>query len=133
MSKSSFDYFVENNQVEMHTQRVASRPDGSDMDGDHWKCLIHSGHRRYTVYFTCGYGHNGKDPDLKTVLECLQSDARAGNQSFEYFCGDFGYDTDSRRAEATWKACRKTHKELTRLFGIQVDTFLSLDFNEENE
>jgi hypothetical protein len=53
--------------------------------------------------------------DLRGAFECFLSDAIAGKQSFEDFCGDFGYDADSRKAEQAWKACSKASDKADRL------------------
>lgn len=57
-----------------------------------------------------------KDPELneKDLLFAFRSfieDAIAGDMSFNDFCGDFGYDTDSRRAEKIHKLCQKSLKK----------------------
>ena len=55
---------------------------------------------RMTVYFSQGYGHNGREPKTADVLDCLSSDAASiGNTDFEMWCNDLGYDSDSRKAE----------------------------------
>ena len=55
--------------------------------------------------------------DLRSAFECFLSDAIAGMQTFEEFCGDFGYDTDSRKAERTWKACQRAYLKASHLCG----------------
>jgi hypothetical protein len=65
------------------------------------------------------------DPEANSVMECLVSDATAGAETFEDFCSDFGYDTDSRRAEQTWKACRQMANQLRHLFGADHDEAMS--------
>lgn len=55
-----------------------------------------------------------RPPSLLDVCHSLGLDAQAGSASFEEFCADFGYDTDSRKARKTWKACRKTAYKLGR-------------------
>ena len=57
------------------------------------------------------------DPEVGRVLESLVMDAQAGLESFEDFCGDSGYDTDSRKAHGTWEACREIGTQLVNLFG----------------
>jgi hypothetical protein len=49
--------------------------------------------------------HTGKHPRAYDVLACL--DTYADGQSFEDFCNDFGYDTDSIQAEKTYQAVIK--------------------------
>ena len=40
--------------------------------------------------------------------------------SFEEWAGDFGYDSDSRRAEATYNACVESAKKLKEFLGEQL-------------
>ncbi len=56
-------------------------------------------------------------PTLESVVECLVMDAdcvRHG-QTFEDFAVDMGLDTDSRKAEKTYNACRDIWAGLIRL------------------
>lgn len=55
-------------------------------------------------------------PTAASVLYCLISDAGAIDQSFDDWAGDFGMDTDSRKALATYEACCDTGRELRRIF-----------------
>ena len=55
------------------------------------------------------------DADVDSLLRQVR-DAEAGAQSFEDFCADLGYDTDSRKAEKTWQACKVTAVGLSQLF-----------------
>lgn len=61
----------------------------------------------------------GKD-DLLHCFYCLVSDGIAGDQSFEDFCTDLGYDTDSRSARKTWKACGKQAEKLGKIYDGDV-------------
>ncbi len=56
-------------------------------------------------------------PTLPAVLQSLALDARSADETFESWCADFGYDTDSRKAEAAYRACQDTRVHLLRLFG----------------
>lgn len=42
-------------------------------------------------------------PSAYDLLACLQ---KSDPGSFKDFCGDFGYDTDSRKAERVYEAVR---------------------------
>lgn len=53
-------------------------------------------------------------PSLDDVLYSLLIDAEAHDQSFEDWCSNFGYDTDSRKALATYMACQETATKLRR-------------------
>lgn len=52
-------------------------------------------------------------PTLYDVLACLQ---KYDVGSFENFCGDFGYDLDSRSAKKTYKAVVKEYDKMCTLF-----------------
>jgi hypothetical protein len=58
-------------------------------------------------------------PDVASVLDSLRSDAECyeNARSFEDFANDFGYDPDSRKAEAIFNACAKISKDLRNLLG----------------
>ena len=55
--------------------------------------------------------------DLLGAFECFLSDCISGLDSFEDFCGNFGYDQDSRKAEANWKTCKKHAANMKRIAG----------------
>jgi len=100
--------FVKTYRIRMTTTRAESNPkmpDSSSMD--HWKCILRRPSHTMTVFFSMGYGHNGKAPKVADVLDCLASDAASidNTRGFEDWCADFGYDSDSRKAEKTFKAC----------------------------
>jgi len=56
-------------------------------------------------------------PTLAGVLHSLVLDGAAyfDAETFEDWCGDYGYDPDSRKAEALWKACDETGRKLARV------------------
>lgn len=81
--------------------------------------------RSYTFDFWQGIGIEHK-PDVSGVLECLLSDSSVP-EDFEDFCKEFGYDTDSRKAERTHKLCLKAATNMKRLLGDNYETFLCAD------
>lgn len=57
-------------------------------------------------------------PKPEDVLHCLISDADAiDHPTFESWASDLGYDTDSRKAEATYRACLETALKLRAALG----------------
>lgn len=68
------------------------------------------------------------DSDLLGALDCFLMDSCAGADSFEEFCSQFGYDTDSRNAERIYKACVNSRIKAERIFTSLYDTA-----NELNE
>ncbi len=69
---------------------------------------------------TLGFGlktyKKNKDFNPPTVYDVLASLTKYDPGTFKDFCGDFGYDTDSRSAEKTYKAVVDEYKNLTMLF-----------------
>lgn len=90
--------------------------------------LRYKGRRLTTDFFTgqlCT-----KDPTTADVLGCLLSDASGVDDGFDEWCGNFGYDADSRKAEATYKACVKVGRDLRRIFGDDFEDFRDLYLDE---
>jgi hypothetical protein len=50
-------------------------------------------------------------PNAYDMLACIE---KSEPGTFEDFCGDFGYDTDSRRAETVYQAVVKQYRQLAR-------------------
>jgi hypothetical protein len=59
---------------------------------------------------------NFAEPTPYDVLACL---TKYDVGSFENFCSDFGYDTDSRKAEKTYKAVLNEYKNVCALWNEQ--------------
>jgi hypothetical protein len=55
-------------------------------------------------------------PHAAGVLHSLLLDADAAEQSFASWCSELGYDTDSRKALATYEACQANSDKLCRVF-----------------
>lgn len=53
-------------------------------------------------------------PQLADVMQSLMLDATAHDMTFEDWCGELGYDSDSRKAEAIFNACDKIARQLNR-------------------
>ena len=110
-----------------YTDRNPTMPDSDNMD--HYKCTLRSRvtGKQMTLVFSKGYGHNGKPPEANEVLDCLASDASGIENSsgdFEEWCSEYGYDTDSRRAEKIFKATSRQAEQLKRLMGDDYETLL---------
>jgi hypothetical protein len=88
-----------------------------------YRCTIKYQGRRYSFDFWQGVAFTD-DPTAEGCLDCLLSDAQAGEQSFEEFCSEWGYDEDSRKAERTHGACQRVAREMRRLLGDDFETFL---------
>lgn len=67
-------------------------------------------------------------PHVASVLHCLLLDAKAIDQSFDDWCGDFGYSTDSIKAASIYQECCNIGKTMRLLMPrelrAQLDTLL---------
>lgn len=72
----------------------------------------HNAHVRAAVAVA---GKFGIKPALEDVLSSLVMD-NPNDMSFEEWCADFGYDSDSRKAHAIWEACCEVGRKLRRAF-----------------
>lgn len=61
-------------------------------------------------------------PKLDDVMHSLLMDGAAyfDGAAFEDWCGDYGYDSDSRKAESIWRACDDTGRKLLRALGQET-------------
>lgn len=63
------------------------------------------------------------EPPLDMVLDAIVSDARCYDEatSWEDFAGNLGYDPDSRKGEAAYRACGETLHWLTTFVGGRAE------------
>jgi hypothetical protein len=54
-------------------------------------------------------------PNIADVMHCLLMDASGTEETFEDWCGNYGIDSDSRKALDTYLACQKTLVELRKV------------------
>lgn len=74
--------------------------------------LWHNG-ESYSFTFGQSIAGTGTSPTAYDVLASIQ---KSDPGTFEDFCGDFGYDTDSRKGEKIYKAVADEYKNVSRLF-----------------
>ena len=87
-------------------------------DANHYKCKLTMGRKQMTVYFSQGYGVT-HEPEAADVLNCLADDSAgvSNARSFEEWADEYGYDTDSRKAEKTYNVCVKQAARLLSFLG----------------
>ena len=86
--------------------------------GHHYRVTLAKGLKRLSFDFF-GSAHD-KEHGVKTeraysVLACISNDCTCP-ETFEDFCADYGYDTDSRTAYRTFKRCAAFGKRLRAFF-----------------
>lgn len=122
--------FIKENGITMTTQRILSRENNDidcGRDARHWNVTLVRGNHRLKTQFTQGSAHT-EPPTIEEMLDCLVSDALSVDENperppnyafkarpFEDWCGDFGYDPDSRKAEKVYSACVDVAKKLRSL------------------
>lgn len=92
-----YGYHFEEDEQQRHIFKVTLLKDG----------------KQYTFNFGQSIAEDVNEPTMYDVLSCLQ---KYEVDSFENFCGDFGYDNDSRTAERIYKAVYKEYENMERLF-----------------
>lgn len=105
--------------VRLTVRFVGRNTDESGWESDHWRVTLSYRGRRMATTYHMGIGYHGAEPTLADVVYSLASDASAADtaRDFADFCADFGYDTDSRKAERTYRACLDIAKRWARVFG----------------
>lgn len=97
-------------------------------DANPYTITIHYQRRAMTVPFYTGPAWS-REPDLDDVMECLRSDAAGviNASCFEEWADDLGFDSDSRRAEATYRQVQRQTEELRRLLGDDFERIVLAD------
>jgi hypothetical protein len=79
--------------------------------GPYWSEKVRRHNTTLRSYRSNGV-QRGHEPSLYNVLACLQKHEPG---TFKQFCGDFGYDTDSRRALTVYEAVLEEFEKVQRL------------------
>ena len=61
-------------------------------------------------------------PKPNDLIACLMLDANGADQAFEQWAADLGYDSDSRKAEAIFNACKDTARKLAVILSPEQRT-----------
>ena len=77
-------------------------------------CVLSRGGKSYRFKFGQSIMQGANPPTLYDILSCL---TKYDPYTFETFCGDYGYNEDSRKAEKVFKAVQREYKAVERLFG----------------
>lgn len=73
------------------------------------------------VSFNFGQSFDGTDKSEKpTAYDLLARIQKNDPGTFEDFCADFGYDTDSRKAEKTYRAVLNEWKKVAAFFNTEA-------------
>lgn len=110
--------FIAEHEITAFVRSGPPRRKGWDDGARHWSVGIHHQDRKMHVLFSQGSAHIAP-PTVADVLSCIASDSAGFENSprFEEWAPDYGYDIDSRKAEATFHAVRRQAVELRELLG----------------
>lgn len=89
-----------------------------DWAAQEWRVSLRCEGRRMTLRYYGG--GSASDPSIGDVVETLAMDAYSIGETFESWCQDLGYDTDSRKAHATYRAVVRISRRFNRLRGLSV-------------
>lgn len=95
---------------------------GSHFDDDKqsryiFPCKLSCNGKSYSFKFGQSIAAGDERPSMYDVLACM---TKYDPGTFENFCSEYGYDTDSRKAEKTYKAVCKEFAAMERLFSPEV-------------
>jgi hypothetical protein len=116
---NTFTDLIKTNGISIISKWVEKNPNmESTTPMNNYKVTLKMGKSRLSTYFSMGMGLHG-EPTVEDVLNCLASDSAGveNARSFEDWCSEYSYDTDSRKAEKTFKVCEKQAEQLKNFLG----------------
>ena len=131
-TKEQYAKFIADTGVTLKSSHAGKSQENGDMR-DNWQLRLECEGRQMRVKYSQGSGWNGKAPKLSDVLECLASDAVSTENAdgFVEWAQELGFDTDSRKAERSYKQCVKQTDDLRSLLDTHFDRLLwELDNDE---
>lgn len=128
---SPFSEWAEAHGITLTSEQLPHRTDGTVWGNGarHYLVTLTGPNGSLTTQYTQGSAYVSP-PDVGGVLFCLASDARGIEDvdDFEEWAELYGLDTDSQRAEATYRTCQRLSEELARALGKDVfDELLELE------
>jgi len=102
---------------------------GNTIEGEHPTRIssakkLHYENSGYKYLNPVGWIKRAKKPTAYDILACL---TKYDPGTFEDFCDNFGYDTDSRKAEKTYFAVQKEFSECQKMFGDVIEELAEIN------
>ena len=90
--------------------------------GSFWHVRLHYQGRHLLTRYSMGTAHR-EPPKCDDVLAnlCMDASGYDNARTFEEWAGEYGYDTDSRKAEAMYRLVAEGAKALRQLLGADYD------------
>lgn len=106
-------------------EHVRASDDDGKWEHHEYKVVIRWQGRMMRSTFSQGMAYAKDNVDVGELLSSLAEDYLSGqDQTFEEWAGDYGYDTDSRKAYAIYEALKENRKRMDRVFGDEVGNFV---------
>jgi len=98
--------------------KINSSKYGNHFAGDEQKrfifnCTLTRNGKKFTLDFGQSIAAEDTPPTMYDILSCL---TKYNPETFEDFCGEYGYNTDSINALNTYKAVKREFNGVNRLF-----------------
>ena len=125
---SNLSKFIKDNKITMKSKRADRNPHmkNSEREMDNWKVVIKMKGKQYTIFYSMGFGHNGKEPSLKLVLETLQADLSLIQDGYEWYLNNIGSE-DTREERKAFKYDERQAEKLEIFFGDKFEEFKDLE------
>lgn len=116
--------------VTMAHEWTRENPNIPDHAGNNWRVTMKmrgDQRRQMSLYFSTGAAI--PNPILEDVLWCLIQDSHcvAYGQTFDDFCSELGYDSDSRSAERIYKAIKSQSSKLSKFLGMSLEEIVQIE------
>lgn len=117
MPEDDFQFILDLMGVTFSSRRVATRTNADDWDASasHWSVTIKRNGKRMRIFYSMGSAHIGSPQDAD-IMAAILRDHESASEDFADWCANLGYDTDSRKALRTYKACKRIGTSMARLF-----------------
>lgn len=89
-----------------------------------FKCKLTRNRKSYTFFFGQSIANGSTPPTMYDILACM---TKSDPGTLEEFCDEFGYDTDSRKAERVYRMCCHEWDAMQRLFGDVMDQLADIN------
>lgn len=79
-----------------------------------FNCTLTRKRQKFTLDFGQSIAAEDTPPTMYDILSCI---TKYNPETFEDFCSEYGYNTDSINAQKTYKAVKREFNGVNRLFG----------------
>lgn len=115
--------FLANTQTTMSVERTLENncpnwDNEEHIHGDEYKITFQRGRKSASLHFwnSLQDKRDGNTPTAYHVLANISIDMNTNDMTFDEFCSDFGYDTDSIKASKTYAAVMRQAINLRRIW-----------------